>query len=335
MANLQFCLLTKLSEVADIQPGWQHLQALGCLPSVFQHPGWVDAWWHSFGVGRDPFFVVGWCDDSIVGIVPLMIDSGIRHAQFIGHPLNDRNGAICLDGYLDPLWSATLDLLARSGVVSADFPELLDADANALSSVGRVGVQLTPGRPSPVIDLPATWDEFLARHDGPRVRRWYREERRLADLGTIRFECLAGDDASTGLMYEFHRSRVERWSFTGQLTELAEAERSDEFARFLARLARNLAPDRMLRLGRLHAGTDVVAQDLYFVWPGVTLNYMKTYQPGLRNYSPGRHATLAGIRHFISEGLPVFDFGRGDEQYKFSLGARNRDLSGITVSFGT
>ena len=266
--------------------------------------------------------------------MPLMIDSVSRQAQFIGHPLNDRNGAICLDGYLDTLWSATIDLSANCGVASAYFPEILDADVIALSSLRRAEVQMMPGLPSPLIELPGTWGEFLARHDSRCVRRWRQEQRRLAEFGTVQFECLSGADVNAELMYEFHRSRIERWSSTGQLAELAETERNDQFAQFLARLAQNLAPDRMLRLGRLLVGASVAAQDLYFVWPGMVLNYMKAYQPRLRKYSPGRQATLAGIRHFISEGLPIFDFGRGDEQYKFTLGARARDLRGISMRFG-
>src|ERR1022692_948150 len=133
-----------------MQLGWRNLIARGCLPSVFQHPGWADAWWRSLGDGRDPFVVVGRDGDTIVGIVPLMVD-----------------------------------LLASRGVPSAYLPEILDADVAALSSLGRPGVQLTPGLPSPLIELPATWDEFLARHDSRRVRGGD-GDRRACRLGSSR-----------------------------------------------------------------------------------------------------------------------------------------------------
>jgi CelD/BcsL family acetyltransferase involved in cellulose biosynthesis len=98
-------VLADLSELADVRLGWRNLIARGCLPSVFQHPGWADAWWRSFGDGRIPFVVVGRDGDSIVGIVPLMVDCAIGQAQFIGHPLNDRNGAARIIELCAPWWA--------------------------------------------------------------------------------------------------------------------------------------------------------------------------------------------------------------------------------------
>jgi CelD/BcsL family acetyltransferase involved in cellulose biosynthesis len=61
------------------------------------------------------------------------------------------------------------------------------------------------------------------------------------------------------------------------------------------------------------------------------LLYMSTYQPTVAQFSPS-HLLLAEIaRMAVAEGVRVIELGRGDEPYKFSLGARPRYLREVIL----
>ena len=54
--------------------------------------------------------------------------------------------------------------------------------------------------------------------------------------------------------------------------------------------------------------------------------YNSAYDPGLAAASPGWVLLGSMIEQAIAEGRPRFDFLKGDEEYKFRLGAEARPL---------
>ncbi len=58
---------------------------------------------------------------------------------------------------------------------------------------------------------------------------------------------------------------------------------------------------------------------------------MGTYEVGLARYAPGLLLTLKAIEWMISRGFRTYDFGRGDEAYKFRLLAVPRLLGGVEL----
>lgn len=64
---------------------------------------------------------------------------------------------------------------------------------------------------------------------------------------------------------------------------------------------------------------------------GSCMLYGTTFNATFASLSPGRVVVALSIRDAISQGLNVFDFLRGDEEYKFGLGASSRKSKKATV----
>ena len=56
------------------------------------------------------------------------------------------------------------------------------------------------------------------------------------------------------------------------------------------------------------------------------LLYNSGFDPRLARFSPGLLLKAYLIKKAIEEKYQIFDFLRGDERYKFNLGAEKRDL---------
>jgi CelD/BcsL family acetyltransferase involved in cellulose biosynthesis len=61
--------------------------------------------------------------------------------------------------------------------------------------------------------------------------------------------------------------------------------------------------------------------------------YNSAYEPALAEAAPGIVLIAAMIERSISDGLTRFDFLKGDERYKYHLGAVERPLSVIEGTF--
>jgi CelD/BcsL family acetyltransferase involved in cellulose biosynthesis len=325
----QPAVLSDLSQLTHLVPAWRQL--FRCCPdaTVFQHPGWVLPWLERYGGRRRTVVVVLHdTDDRLAALAPLMIDTVTGQLQFIGHPLNDRNGVLALPGWQAAAWRAVATALIAHASGGCKLPEMTETQIAACLTAG-VGRRRSPAQSSPIIVLPATWRVYESQFSVHRRKSWQRAERRLVEHGAVRFESLSGAALSGNHLVAFHVDRLRRFRRAGRLSELSSVEGSREFGDFLGAVASGLADDDMLHLGRLCVGDHPAAQNLYLNWPGVVMDYMQTFDPALGACSPGMLGLLAGIRRCIAAGTPLFDFGRGDEAYKFVLGARVRDLAGV------
>lgn len=329
-SSVRSVVLTELGELVDLTPAWRRLWTASPDVSTFQHPGWVLPWLRHYQANR-PLCVVALkddTDDTVVGLAPLLLDLPSRQLQFIGHPLNDRNGVLALPGLRAAVWRSVAARLGARSPAGCQLPEMDDAEVADCMSAG-LGCRRSAAAPSPLIRLPSAWPVYYQRLSAGRRRAWRRATRQLAEHGAVHFEWLAGSRLPGDELRAFHRDRLQRFAVAERLPELSVVERSPAFGDFLADVADELAAEGLLQLGRLWAGDCRAAQNLYLSWPGVTLDYMQTFTPALGACSPGMLALLAGIERCIAAGAPVFDFGRGDEAYKFVLGAEPRLLGGV------
>ena len=62
--------------------------------------------------------------------------------------------------------------------------------------------------------------------------------------------------------------------------------------------------------------------------------YNSAFEPELRTLSPGNVMLSHLIERAIERGLLIFDFLKGDETYKFRLGARERPLYRVSATVG-
>lgn len=166
-----------------------------------------------------------------------------------------------------------------------------------------------------VVDISGGYDHYLSvigkkqRHEVRRKRRRYEDE-----VGELIHEVHSGEGWAVEEFFRLHRMSA------GEKGHFMTADR-EEFFRALSG-----QPGWRLDVLRFPDGERATACLFSYVdHEGVYL-YNSSYDPDLRDASPGVAMIGSMIEQACSEGIPRFDFLRGDEAYKFRLGAEARPL---------
>lgn len=240
--------------------------------------------------------------------------------RMAGHPdLTDYHSP--MGESLDSVVSRLAD--ERANGWALDFDSLPIEAAEPLGTALRsVGCDVSPEQHtvSAVLRLPGTFDDYLAmlskkqRHEVRRKRR--------------RYEDVLGE-----VIHETHPE--PGWAFEEfvRLHRLADGAKGDFMTPEREEFFRTLMAIEGWRIDVLRVpGTDRASAALfsYSDRSGVYL-YNSSYDPELGDASPGIAIVGTMIETAIDEGLPRFDFLKGDEVYKFRLGAEERPLFRLEV----
>jgi len=169
-----------------------------------------------------------------------------------------------------------------------------------------------------VVDLPGTFDEYL--HDiGKKERHEVRRKRR-------RYQRMVGD-----VIHETHQDTGWALDEFVRLHRLAEGEKGDFMTDRRRGLFDSLVTLDGWRIDLLRRGDSATAAVVGYSDATGYYLYNSAYDPGLGQASPGVVLLGRMIEQATSEGLARFDFLKGDESYKFRLGARERPLTEIVA----
>ena len=320
---------------------WERLLVTNPTASAFSNRAVHAAWWSAHNDTAEDVSLAARdaASNELLGYLPLMkrpdgvIYSGatfhIDYATVLLAPLpsGETSGtddiAAALAGALIST-NAPLNLLrlrnedaAHARMISA----ITDA-AKANNRIATLGIE----EPAPFIDLLeiATFDEHLERIDKKDRHEIRRKVRRGEGAGvTISAKAHAVDDLA-----EFIKLHRARWGHHGLFTEDEKGARDETFMRELfSRAPENLitiAVARNLEFGAFAAGL--------FLRDATGIRYWNAGgELAARALSPGILLFAHGLQMAISERKQTFDFLRGNESYKYEVGATDVDVLMITV----
>lgn len=164
-----------------------------------------------------------------------------------------------------------------------------------------------------VLHLPDTSDQYLSEI-GKKERHEVRRKRR-------RYERLVGE-----VRHETHQGAGGAFEEFVRLHRLAPGEKGDFMTDERSRLFSALAGLEGWRFDLLRADEGAAAMVFGYADDTGYYLYNSAFDPAHGDASPGVVLLGAMIERAIGEGRPIFDFLKGDEHYKFRLGARPRPL---------
>ena len=305
-------------EPAAVDSAWSALSTERRPPSIFLTPEWI-------AVSRmhEPSSPITLSVGAPVHGIAALAREADGTITFAGGHLTDEQDVLSAPGREAQVAAAVAEWVAaqRAPRIRLEFvPEegpTLDAFGSVLTDAGY---QVTRSRQtvSPMLALPDSYDDYV-RSLGKKERHELRRKvRRLEGAGTASFRFAS--DAERGAVldrfFELHRlSRGEKADFM-----------TPDVERFFRDIADALAPLGRLRLGVLSFdGMDAAVLYGFSLGPVLAL-YNAAYDPGLASLSVGIVSHAWEIKQAIAQGYTTYDLLRGDEPYKYDLGAKDRWL---------
>jgi CelD/BcsL family acetyltransferase involved in cellulose biosynthesis len=315
----------KLSIVQDLEAVRDEWQAFErqAASTPFQTYRWMRAWQAAIEGAKtvSPLIVLGHRDGRLAFILPFAVERrrGVRRLVWFGHELADYNGPLIEPQTLKRLpESFVSDMLdyARTQVPGIDHmclakqPETLGGRANPFARFR--GVPFTCDAHS--ARLSDNWDDFSQAHRSARsLRRLREKEKRLARQGDVAFEAVIAAAERERLMDRLIAWKVAQLTARGDRVPFADPAAR----RLLCALARTTADDPRFRLYALKSKGSALALAFCLVGHGRLVYYLCAYEEGpSARFSPGLLLLVHIFKAAIDEGLEVFDFSNGDEDYK-------------------
>ncbi|MFC1934364.1 GNAT family N-acetyltransferase [Chloroflexota bacterium] len=292
--------------------------------SPFVLPAWLKVWWQEFGGGEELYLGAIRQGEQIIGIAPLLIRE--KTASIIGSAdVCDYLDFIVAPGRERDFFTVLLDDLRQKGINHLDLGPLRSdstvlTDLVPMAQERKYEVLCHQEDVSFELDLPATWDEYLAGLSKKQRHEVKRKLRRLLEAGNIEHRCFEvsqkiGDLMDTFLKLFSLSRREEKASF---MTARMES--------FFRAVVEAMAEIGLLRFGVLELDTRPAAMTMGFDYQGSHYLYNSAYDPQYNSLSVGLLCKVLCIKESIERGKKKWDFLKGDETYKYQLGGREIPL---------
>ncbi|HEV8228852.1 MAG TPA: GNAT family N-acetyltransferase [Candidatus Limnocylindria bacterium] len=311
---------------AELSGAWSAIAEQRSPASIFLTPEWIE-------VARahdDADAITLAVGDPARGIAALAREAD-GTLRFAGGELTDEQDVIAPAGQERDVAVAVASWIAsdaprkvRLEYVPEDRPTL---DVMA-ATLGARGYRVERSRlvTSPLVRLPAdfaTYVQSLGKKERHELRR---KIRRLESATQATFRWSADAERAAVLDRFFALHRLSRGGKADFMTPDVE--------RFFRDVADALEPLGRLRLGVLRAHGEDAAVLFAFAYRGTLALYNAAYDPALASLSIGIVGHAWAVREAIAERFHTYDLLRGDEPYKYDLGATDRWLGRLEAVRG-
>jgi CelD/BcsL family acetyltransferase involved in cellulose biosynthesis len=326
--NMAIQLVTTWQELTALESAWRALAADSPLRSW----DWLATWWQHYGAADRQLYVIAVFDELntqgndklLLGLAPWYLDRTVMHGNVVrwlgsGEVCTDHMSLICRSEHDERV----ADAIAEALTTTCDDWDRLDLDAVDVDDapVARLAAALEErdclvSRQEAdacwILDLPPTWDDYLAAISKSHRKQLRQLERRVLESGRVNWHPVTnGDELETAwpLLVDLHQRRRRSLDEPGCFA-------SRSFHDFHREVAGRLLDRGQLRISWLELDGSPAAAEYHFADGGATYAYQGGVDPQRLDEEPGRLSTILCLRRAIEEGHKRFDFLRGDEPYK-------------------
>jgi CelD/BcsL family acetyltransferase involved in cellulose biosynthesis len=328
----------------SLREEWDAILGAANEVSVFVSWEWQYHWWRHYGKQHRLRILTAWENGRLTGILPLYIQTTtlypffrVNVVRFIGTggdtapdylgpllgPLAAERTARAFVGYMVNELHGWDVLYLSDLVVDSVFGELL---AQQCVAVGHAITKSVAARIA-YIALPPSWDDYLAglRRDRRYTIRNTRRKFETQHHGQfyVRVEEDGIDEAVDRLIALHHR----RW----QAKSERHAFSSPEYVGFHRDVIHACARRGWIRFYSLEANRVPVAVFYCYRFRNQIFYFQAGFNPDYERLRPGLVLIGYAVEHAIREGNAVFDFLRGEHEYKTQWGKSMRETRALTA----
>jgi CelD/BcsL family acetyltransferase involved in cellulose biosynthesis len=302
---------------------WDKLIKDSSTATLFQTKEWLLLWQKYFG---GEISLLGIFDkEELIGIASfrkkenditlLGIDSVLG-----GELVSDFGDIIIKQGREKEAWKAIIYRIKNQESRIKDL-NFIRENSTSFRILKELGGKEKEVDTAPFVELPNTWDEYLAsldRHDRHEIKR---KIRRLEEAKAFKI-CMEGN--LTDIDDFFRLMSLSADKKEGFLT--------DEMKKFFQGIFETFWEKKTLNLCFMKLDGVNIASTLTFTFKNSVYLYNSGYDPAFNKLSPGLTLKAYLIKHAIEDGYKRFEFLRGGEKYKYSLGGKERKLYRFTFN---
>jgi CelD/BcsL family acetyltransferase involved in cellulose biosynthesis len=290
---------------------------------AFQHADILDIWCDTIGEANriKPVFVtVFGARGAPALLLPLGIQerNGVRVLRFMDGGVSDYNAPVVFPeaSTWGPATAAALWAALRRALPPFDLAVLEKMPASVGDLTNPLcGLATAPHLEScHVVKLEGPWESFEPGHIRNRADS-RRRRRKLDGLGTVRF--VIATTPEQGREFAEAMMRMKRQRFIE--TKGYDVFTDPGYGAFYREATRRLGVDGLIQVSALLLDDKVLAAHWGYVAGDRFYYLMPAHESGdWRAYAPGRLLNEWLLKWAVESGLKYFDFGIGDEPYKFS-----------------
>ncbi|MFC1959674.1 GNAT family N-acetyltransferase [Chloroflexota bacterium] len=318
-----------------LQTNWNALLKRSSNDIIFLTLEWQQTWWNAYHPG-ELYIILGRSDDGeVLGIAPWFIHEydNKRIINTIGCvDVTDYLDLIVLPEYEDDFLEALAEHLTHNTppfdkLILCNIPEyaaLLEKWPPILAA-HKFTASAEVQEVCPVINLPATWDDYLGNLNKKQRHELRRKIRR------------AGNQTDWYIVDASHDLQVESETFLELMAasneEKAEFLQNEQNTAFFRAVVPLIMERGWLQLSFLTVAEQPAAAYLNFIYNNQVLVYNSGQDAAQFNQlSPGIVLLARNIRYAIEHEYAEFDFLRGNEPYKYQMGGQDTQVYQLTVT---
>lgn len=316
----------------ELSDSWNSLlrQSITNVPFLsFEHQ---QIWWKTRGGGEWPLtdqlvIISGWESEKLIGLAPLFLHEHVqkRTLMLLGSKeICDYLDLIVKPENLERFIQELAGFLTSSMCPEWDeiiFHNLMDTTP----TIGGLKDEahhrgwdfaLDCSKQSPFIQLPVSWDDYLLSIDKKQrheIRRKLRRAEENADIHWYLVDEESDLDASITAFLALMAKDPEKSTFL-----------SDQMMEHMQLVMRWAFKAGILQLSFLEIHQEKAAGYFCFNFENRILVYNSGFDPKFGEYSPGWILLADLLKWAIENHIGEFDFMRGNEDYKYRFGARDR-----------
>lgn len=311
---------------------WNDLLSQSDFPNPFVSIAFYDAWVNTFVDDISNIKVIFfYYDNNLVGIAPLMIDIERKTIAILGDKdLFDYRDIIVNPIYSEHIYELLFNKITQENNYN-DFTFILESipeqsgllnysdNANTNNQFVKLEEDVTP-----IINLVNDWEEYLMslskkqRHEVRRKVRKFEAQNFSSNLITDKIEL---NDFNSEFFDLFVKSRQDKEEF---LTEQRK--------KFFIQMLNNFADIEQLRILCLYDDQKLISACIVIDYDETYFLYNNAYSLMYNSFSVGLVSKIFAIKESIDRNKKKFNFLRGNEKYKYSLGGEDIKLFNVRVN---
>lgn len=309
-----------IHNLEEIRNEWKNLILKSETASFFQTFEWAQIWFKHFPQGH-PYILALW-DKELVALAPFLETKkgfsfwGIE--KVLGEELvTDYGDIIIRKGQEEKVWQTLFRHFKNLGKDRGLNLHFLREESPSFDFFKkREEGKLEKEDVAPFINLPRNWEDYLLGLERKKRHELKRKIRKLE--ATSAFEICTPTDMRDGLDDFFRLVRLSN----DQKRDFLEPQMEN----FFRTLIQYFSSQSMIDLCFLDLEGQRVATTLSFIYKDEILLYNSGFNPDFSYLSPGFLLKAFLIKRAIKRGRRKFDFLRGEERYKYDLGAKDQNL---------